>query len=222
LHAIGQYRLMSDSGASGSAGTDAAVISQSVVDPQRFSLIVERHATSVFRYLASRVDRSTSEDLLADVFEAAFGARTRYDAHYESALPWLLGIATNEIRHHRRSEVRRASMVRRVTQLQGRRTEPSQAIDDVATGAERHDEMQCVQRALAALDDRHREVLVLSAGLGLSYEDIGQTLGIRIGTVRSRLSRARRRLRELLEADGQYRAYDESDRSRPVAEERST
>ena len=60
-----------------------------------------------------------------------------------------------------------------------------------------------MRRALAALNDRHRQVLVLSAGLGLSYEDIAQTLGIRIGTVRSRLSRARRRLRELLEADGQ-------------------
>ena len=218
---IGQYRLMSDTGASGSASTDAAIISQSVVDPECFSLIVERHATSVFRYLASRVDRSTSEDLLADVFEAAFRARHRYDTRYDNALPWLLGIATNVIRHHRRSEIRHASMVRRVTQLHGRSQETSDAMDAVATSAELHDEMQCVRRALAALDDRHRQVLVLSAGLGLSYEDIAQTLGIRIGTVRSRLSRARRRLRELLEADGQYRAYVESDRRHPVAEERS-
>ena len=117
LTTIGQYRLMGDTGASGSASTDAAIISQSVVDPECFSLIVERHATSVFRYLASRVDRSTSEDLLADVFEAAFQARPRYDTRYDDALPWLLGIATNVIRHHRRSEVRHASMVRRVTQL---------------------------------------------------------------------------------------------------------
>ena len=119
LNAIGQYRLMSDTGASGRA-TDAAIISQSVVDSQCFSLIVERHATSVFRYLVSRVDRSTSEDLLADVFEAAFEARRRYDTRYENALPWLLGIATNVIRHHRRSEMRHAAMVRRVTQLHAR------------------------------------------------------------------------------------------------------
>ena len=213
---------MSDTGASGSASTDASTISQSLVDPQCFSLIVERHATSVFRYLASRVDRSTSEDLLADVFEAAFQARDRYDTRYDNALPWLLGIATNVIRHHRRSEVRHASMMRRVTQLHGRNSEPSDAIDAVATTAELDDEMQSVRRALAALNDRHRQVLVLAAGLGLSYEDIAHTLGISIGTVRSRLSRARRRLRELLEADGQYRAYDESDQRHSVAEERPT
>jgi RNA polymerase sigma factor (sigma-70 family) len=211
LNSIGQYRPMSDTGASGNAPTDAAVITQSVVDPGFFSLIVERHATSVFRYLASRVDRSKSEDLLADVFEAAFKARTRYDTHYENALPWLLGIATNVIRHHRRSEIRHASMVRRVTQLHRRSNETSEAIDAVATTAQLDDEMQCVRRALAGLNDRHRQVLVLSAGLGLSYEDIAQTLGIRIGTVRSRLSRARRRLRELLEADGQYVGKDELD-----------
>jgi len=91
---------MSARGASESTGTDAAVIGESLIDPERFSLIVERHATSVFRYLASRVDQSSSEDLLADVFEAAFRARHRYDEQYEDCLPWLLGIATNIIRHH--------------------------------------------------------------------------------------------------------------------------
>jgi RNA polymerase sigma-70 factor (ECF subfamily) len=202
---------MGDTGASDEGCTDAAVISRSINDPESFTLIIERHATSIFRYLVSRVDRSTSEDLLADVFAAAFQARNRYDTRYENALPWLLGIATNVIRHHRRSEVRHASMVRRVTQLHRRTNETSEAIDAVATTAELDDEMQCVRRALAGLNDRHRQVLVLSAGLGLSYEDIAQTLGIRIGTVRSRLSRARRRLRELLEADGQYVGKGELD-----------
>jgi RNA polymerase sigma factor (sigma-70 family) len=217
--AIGQYCFMSEAGASGGASTDAAIIGQSVADSQSFSLIVERHATSVFRYLASRVDRTISEDLLADVFEVAFETRRRYDPRYENALPWLLGIANNQVRHHRRSQMRHASMVRRVTQLQRRGNETSEAIDAVATSAELNDEMQCVRRALAALNDRHRQVLVLSAGLGLSYEDIAQALDIRIGTVRSRLSRARQRLRELLEADGQYRAYDELDQPHSIAEE---
>lgn len=210
---------MSDVGASESACTDAAIIGRSVADSQSFSLIVERHATSVFRYLASRVDRTISEDLLADVFEVAFETRRRYDPRYENALPWLLGIANNQVRHHRRSQMRHASMVRRVTQLQRRGNETSGAIDVVATSAELHDEMECVRRGLAALNDRHRQVLVLSAGLGLSYEDIAQALDIRIGTVRSRLSRARQRLRELLEADGQYRAYDELDPPNSVAED---
>jgi RNA polymerase sigma-70 factor (ECF subfamily) len=212
---------MSDTGVSGPVSTDAAVISQSLDDPESFTLVIERHATAIFRYLGSRVDRSTSEDLLADVFAAAFQARDRYDTRYDNALPWLLGIATNVIRHHQRSEARRASMVRRVTHLHGRSKEVSDEMDAVATTAERHDEMQCVRRALGALSDSHRQVLVFTAGLGMSYEDVAQTLGIRIGTVRSRLSRARRRLRELLEADGQYQAYDESVQP-SVEEERQT
>ena len=202
---------MSDEGALWSASTDAALFAQSIGDPEAFSLIVERHGTTVFRYLASRVDRSTSEDLLADVFAAAFQARGRYDTHYDNALPWLLGIATNVIRHHQRAEVRRASMVKRVTQLYGNSNQTSEGVDAVATIAEKHDDMHCMRQALAALSESQRQILVLSAGLGLSYEDVARSLGIRIGTVRSRVSRARRRLRELLEANGQYQAYDESD-----------
>jgi RNA polymerase sigma factor (sigma-70 family) len=216
---IGQYRPMSDTGVTGTPSTDAALIRRSVDDPESFSMIVERHATSVFRYLVSRVGRSVAEDLLADVFEAAFGARGRYDPRYDNALPWLLGIATNEIRHYRRSEMRRASMLRRITPHSSRSNRTIEAIDAVATDAELHEDMESVRRALAALNDRSREVLVLCAGLGLSYAEIAQTLGIRIGTVRSRLSRARQKLRELLEADGQYRAYDDSSRRDSVPEE---
>jgi RNA polymerase sigma factor (sigma-70 family) len=208
--------------ASQSTSTDAALIGRSVVDPECFTFIVERHATSVFRYLASRVDRSDAEDLLADVFHAAFESRRRYDQRHDDALPWLLGIATNKIRHHRRSTARRTSMVRRMVQLQIRSNELIEAADVVAASAERHDHMQRVRRALDALDDKHREVVVLSAGLGLTYEDIARTLGIRVGTVRSRLSRARVRLRELLEADGQYRSYPEPIQRYPVGEERPT
>jgi RNA polymerase sigma factor (sigma-70 family) len=211
---------MSGTGTSESSATDDALIGHSLVEPECFSLIVERHATSVFRYLTSRVDRSSSEDLLSDVFEVAFRARQRYDTRYDDALPWLLGIAANVIRHHRRSETRHASMVQRVAQLHGHSQTPSEAVDAVVASAELNDQMHQVRRALAALDDRHREVLVLSAGLGLSYEDISRALGIRVGTVRSRLSRARRRLRELLATDGQYSTYVESEQRNPVAGER--
>ena len=92
-------------------------------------------------------------------------------------------------------------MMRRVTQLHGRSQKPSEAVNTVAASAEVFDQMQNVRRALAALGQEHREVLLLSAGLELSYEDIARALGIRVGTVRSRLSRARRRLRELLATD---------------------
>jgi RNA polymerase sigma-70 factor, ECF subfamily len=210
---------MSDTGAPESTGTDAALIGLSLLDPETFSLVVERHGTSVFRYLSSRVDRASAEDLLADVFEAAFRARERYDARYESALPWLLGIATNVVRHHRRAEARRASMVRRVMQSLGPGQEPSEASDSVVTRAELNDDLFQVRQALAALGEKHREVLVLSAGLGLSYEDIARALGIKLGTVRSRLSRARQRLTELLATGGQYTTYVASDQRNQVSEE---
>ena len=210
---------MSGTGASGDSGTDAALIGHSLVDPECFSMIVERHGTSVFRYLTSRVGRTSSEDLFADVFEAAFRTRERYDLRYDNALPWLLGIATNVVRHHRRSEGRRASMVRRVTQLHRPGLGPSESVDTVVAGAEANDELHQVRRALSSLDDNHRDVLVLSAGLGLSYEDIARALGLKVGTVRSRLSRARRRLRELLETPGQYSTDDGSDQRSPVSEE---
>jgi RNA polymerase sigma-70 factor (ECF subfamily) len=212
---------MSGKGDSESAETDATVIGTSGVDPEHFSLIVERHATSIFRYLASRVDRSSSEDLLADVFEAAFRSRHRYDARYADALPWLLGIATNIVRHHRRSEQRHTSMLARLTWTHRPGHELAETLDAVVTKAELDHEMSQLRRALATLDDKHREILVLSAGFGLSYEDIARTLGIRLGTVRSRLYRSRRRLRELLESDGQYRDRVEPD-GRPIVAERST
>jgi RNA polymerase sigma-70 factor, ECF subfamily len=217
---IGQYRLMSGTVAPGSnsKSSDAALISRSLADPEAFSLIVERHATALFRYLASRVDRASSEDLLADVFEAAFRARHRYDGHYDDALPWLLGIAANVIRHHRRSQTRYTSMLRRLTLLHGSTQEPSEVRDAVVV-VELRDRMQCVRRGFASLNDKHRDVLVLSAGLGLSYEDISRALGVSVGTVRSRIFRARTRLRELLDADGQYRAYAEPDERPAVAEE---
>ncbi|HXN63647.1 MAG TPA: RNA polymerase sigma factor [Acidimicrobiales bacterium] len=203
-----------------STSTDAVLIGQSVVDPESFTLIVERHATPVFRYLASRVDRSVAEDLLSDVFHAAFKSRRRYDQRHDNALPWLLGIATNMIRHHRRSEVRHSSMVRRMVQLQVSRNDLTAAADAVAAGVEQRDDLQRVRRALDSLDDKHREVVVLSAGLGLSYEDIARTLGIKVGTVRSRLSRGRARLRELLGTDGQYREYPEPVQGYHIGEER--
>ena len=103
---------------------------------------MERHATSVFRYLASRVDRSSSEDLLADVFEAAFRARRRYDTRYDDALPWLLGIATNLLRHHRRSAIRTTSMLLRLVELRTRSEEPMATEDAVAASVELRDQMK--------------------------------------------------------------------------------
>ena len=137
---------MSDMGAFRITGSDAALISDSLLSPETFGVIVERHATSVFRYLASRTDRSSSEDLLGEVFEAAFRARQRYDTRYDDALPWLLGIANNMLRHHRRSEIRTTSMLFRLTQLRAGRNELVETEDAVAGGVELLEQMATVRR----------------------------------------------------------------------------
>src|ERR1039458_9226704 len=96
-------------GATGSESTDNDDIAASLVDPQRFAAVVDRHFTEIFGYLARRVGRDNAEDLGAETFIVAFKARNRYDSSRANALPWLYGIATNLIRRHRRTEVRMLS-----------------------------------------------------------------------------------------------------------------
>ncbi len=179
------------------------MIASSLQDPEEFTSVFDRHAVAVHRYLASRVEASSVDDLLSEVFVAAFRSRHRYDARYADARPWLFGIATNVVRHHRRSEGRRAALLRRVQQYESF-GEGEGSTDDVGSAAEAQDQFQVVRAALARLDEKHREVLWLFAGPGLSYEEIAVALGIRVGTVRSRLSRGRARLRELLDTSREY------------------
>jgi hypothetical protein len=86
------------------ATTDAEAIGSP--DPRRFELVFERHFDSIHRYLARRVGRDLADDLAAETFAVAFKSRRRYDAARADARPWLYGIASNLLRHHRRREER--------------------------------------------------------------------------------------------------------------------
>jgi RNA polymerase sigma factor (sigma-70 family) len=174
----------------------------SVADPEIFAEIFERYAPAVHRYLASRVGKEAAEDLVSEVFATAFRSRANFDPHRGGTLPWLLGIATNLIRRFRRSEIRRWAVVRRFTQLSVHRSD--QVLPDVAEDAETREELAATKHAIDALSENQREVLILYSGFGLSYEEIAQALGLRLGTVRSRLFRARDRVAELLASSGQY------------------
>ncbi len=178
--------------------SDAALIAASATDPQLFTAIFERHARAIYRYLATRVGGPDVEDLLSEVFLTAFRRRDRYDAAYADARPWLFGIATNAVHHQMRSANRRRAMMRRLERdLHGR---PSWT-DDPETGLDAKD-IERIHRALAGLDEKYRDVLLLLSGAELTYEEIARALGIPLGTVRSRIARGRARLRELLEVDG--------------------
>jgi RNA polymerase sigma factor (sigma-70 family) len=200
----GQYRTV-DRGGPEDVGDDA-LITTSLEDPQAFGRIFDRHAPMVHRFLTSRVGTETADDLLSDVFVVAFRSRRRYDTHFSSAAPWLLGIAANVVRHHHRSEHRRSVLLSRLNQDSER---PGGSSSDLGADIIDRADFDLVRHAVAAMDERYRDVLILYAAFGLTYAEIATALGLRVGTVRSRLSRGRVRLRELLSQSGQYVAEDD-------------
>jgi RNA polymerase sigma-70 factor (ECF subfamily) len=181
--------------------SDAAVIAASAGDPHRFAVLFDRHAPAVHRYLSSRAGAAQADDLCSETFLAAFRSRGRYDGRYDDARPWLFGIATNLLRHHHRDRHRH---VQRLRALGPPGLDERDPAERVAEGLDAATEWARVARALDQLDEPQREVIVLVAGPGLTYDEIARALDLPVGTVRSRLARGRRRLRELLELDGQY------------------
>lgn len=176
------------------AGDDAAVIQRSLSDPEAFTTVFDRHAPVIHRYVARRIGAHAADDVVGETFLAAFRRRERYDRSRSNALPWLYGIASNLIGKHRRDEVRAYRALAR------------SGVDPVVeSGTERVEARVVAQDlerelagGLAVLQQRDRDVLLLVAWSELSYDEVADALGIPIGTVRSRLSRARRKLREVL------------------------
>lgn len=166
------------------ADPDAEDLAASLSEPQRFAAVFERHAAGVHRYISYRLGAELADDLTAETFLLAFRGRANFDPARGAVTAWLFGIATNLVRHHRRDEWRR-SRISRAAALAPR------VDDDLAEGVTRREELRA---AVARLDRGSRDVVLLVAGAGLSYEEAAAALSIPVGTVRSRLSRARSRL----------------------------
>ncbi|HZN21519.1 MAG TPA: RNA polymerase sigma factor [Gaiellaceae bacterium] len=162
-------------------------------DSEAFGILFERHARTIYNFCFRRVGSwPVAEDLVSIVFLEAW-RRINKPLPSGKELPWLLGIATNVVRNRRRAERRHAAALSRVPEP---RPEPSFSDDS----DQRVDDEELIGRAIALvarLPRREQEVFVLCAWSELSYEDAATALGIPVGTVRSRLSRARARLREL-------------------------
>lgn len=182
-------------------GSDADLIRSSLADPEMFAAIFERHAESVHRYLAKRVGLESAEDLVGETFATAFRSRRTFDLSRPDARPWLFGIATNSVRHHWRSEARRRRRTQRVEGQSQTLPDPS---DDILTTNWFRSRSEPLAQALAQIDASYLDVLLLVAGPDLTYEEVAVALDIPVGTVRSRLARARRQLRELLGDSRQY------------------
>jgi len=162
--------------------TDAQAIGDSLAEPEAFAVLFDRHFDAVHGYAQRRVGPDLADEIAAETFTRAFDRRRRYDARREAARPWLLGIAANLLRRHWRSERRRLDAYARSAE--------SEAGGDLAPPVAAE-----LAAALRALPRREREPLLLLAWADLSYEEIGVALGVPIGTVRSRISRGRARLR---------------------------
>ncbi|MEU8800285.1 sigma-70 family RNA polymerase sigma factor [Spirillospora sp. NPDC048819] len=172
---------------------DASLIGRSRVEPEVFAVLYDRHAPFIHRYVRRRLGDQAADDLVAETFLAAFRQRRRYDPGRADARPWLYGIAANLIGKQRRAETR---MLRALART---------GVDPVADSMDRVDarvsaaaSARELAGALAELSPGDRDVLLLIAWADLSYEQVAEALSIPVGTVRSRLNRARRKVREAL------------------------
>lgn len=176
------------------ATTDAELIA---AGPEAFEQLFERHHARIHGWLRRRLPAATAEDLAAEVFVRAWAGRDRYDVRIADAAPWLFGIASNLARRHYRQEQRALRALGRsgVDPLARADAEAGSA-DERVDASVQH---QSLAGALAALRAAEREVLLLHAWAELSYEEISAATGVPLGTVRSRLHRARQHVRTHLE-----------------------
>lgn len=162
--------------------SDAAVIAASRARPALFEAIFDRHFDTVHAYLSRRAGTTAADDLASATFLLAFEQRGKFRPESASARPWLLGIATNLLRNQRRSEQRSHRALGRLEPPDASMSFPGPGTVDVGG-------------LLDALDPDQRDALLLYAWGELSYQEIALALKVPVGTVRSRLSRARATLR---------------------------
>jgi RNA polymerase sigma-70 factor (ECF subfamily) len=175
---------------------DAIVISESVRRPERFAILYDRYFEEIYRYVAARIGAEAADDLAAETFLVAFRKRRTFDAARGAVRPWLYGIATHLVSGHRRGLSRMLAAFRRLRP-------PAEEVeagpeDRVPTKVDAANVRGPLAAALAGLSAGDRDVLLLIAVAGLSYEEVAESLGIPPGTVGSRLNRARKQVKAVL------------------------
>ena len=167
-------------------------------DTEAFAALFERHGRSVYNFCFRRTaDWAAAEDLMSIVFLEAWRQRGKELAR-GMVRAWLFGIATLVVRNRWRTQRRYRRALARLPRESGT---PDFA-DDVESRLADESRMAALVEQLRRLPKREQDVLSLCVWSGLAYEEAAVALGIPVGTVRSRLSRARNRLRELAEASG--------------------
>lgn len=161
-----------------------------------FAAIFDRHFTAVYQHcFRLTASWSGAEDAASATFLTAWRKCDQVRIVGGTALPWLLVIATNEVRNQQRSLRRWLSAGRRIPE----QTSTADHSDDVSQRVDDVRRMQVLLATIRRFPQAEREVLALCGWSGLSYAEAAATLGVAEGTVRSRLSRARARLASMAE-----------------------
>jgi len=170
-------------------------------DAESFGALFERHSRAVYNFAFRwTADWAAAEDAASDVFLTAWRRRGNvvFTTESGSVLPWLLGVAANQLRNQRRTRRRSNAALARLDPREVQSDHSDETLGRLADEAQ----MAHVQAVVAQLPEHERDVLAICAWAGLDYAEAAIALDIPVGTVRSRLSRARTHLRELVEANG--------------------
>ncbi|MER7723545.1 sigma-70 family RNA polymerase sigma factor [Streptomyces sp. NPDC096323] len=161
-------------------------------DREAFGRIFDRHGKTVYNHLFRRTaDWAEAEDLTSTVFLHAWRRRSETVLDRDSALPWLLGIADGLLSNTRRRLRRAEALLRR---LVSHDEAVGDHADRVVVMVDDERRMSEIHRALARLPRHEREVVELCMWSGLDQQAAAAALGVAVGTVKSRLHRARKRL----------------------------
>jgi RNA polymerase sigma-70 factor, ECF subfamily len=163
-------------------------------DTEAYRMLVRMHQKTAFRAAyAVTGSAADAEEVVQDAFVKAYRAlwRFRRGAPFR---PWALKIVVNEARNRRASERRHALVLHLDDELSPGGAAPSSEAAAIAA-----EERRSLLRAIASLREEERLVVVCRHLLGLSEQETATALGLRVGTAKSRLSRALARLREQLE-----------------------
>ncbi|WP_344829283.1 RNA polymerase sigma factor [Actinocorallia longicatena] len=167
-------------------------------DEGAFGVLFDRHHRAVYNYCFRRTaDWAAAEDLASVVFLETWRRRADVRLDHDSLLPWLYGVATNVLRNHQRALRRHAAALARMP-----RTRDEDDTEAVAARVDDRRRMREILDRISRLPRRHQDVLALCVWEELSYEQAAAALGVPVGTVRSRLNRAREKLREPLPTAG--------------------
>ncbi|WP_411699420.1 RNA polymerase sigma factor [Conyzicola sp.] len=174
--------------------TDTDIVQRARDRPADFGELFERHSPTLLRYVRRRIGPDAAADVISETFLIAFKKRATFDTSRDSALPWLFGIATRELKRHIGDEYR----VLRAVAASPLDHIAADVIEELTDRLDAASRVALLGTALANLPRRDRDTLLLYAWGDLTYEGVAEAMGTNLGTVKSRINRARTRLQNTI------------------------